>query len=81
MADHWIYYDADGNRVPPAQAKFRGKEVGLDSGVPALPGHDLLKRYRYVDAHAIGSSERHSFDSWPKFKAWCKDQRWSRVRD
>jgi hypothetical protein len=73
VADHWVYYDAEGNRVPPAQARFQGKEVGLDSGFP-IAGHDPLRRYRYVDVHAIGSSERHTFDSWPKFRAWCKYQ-------
>jgi hypothetical protein len=58
--DHWVHYDADGNRVAPqaAQARFRGKEVAVGSGAPPPPGHEPLRRYRYVDVHAIGGSER-----------------------
>jgi hypothetical protein len=41
MVDHWAYYDADGNRVPPqsSQARFLGKEVAIDSGISSSPGH------------------------------------------
>lgn len=76
MVDHWVYYDADANRVPSksAQAKFQGKEVATESGVPASQGHHTLRRYRYVDVHAIGSSQRHTFESWTKFRNWCKEQ-------
>jgi hypothetical protein len=80
VADYWMYYDSAGNRVPPAQARFRGKEVRLDNGVLAPPGHDSLRRYRYVDVHAVGGSERHTFDSWTKFRTWCKDQSSSRTQ-
>jgi hypothetical protein len=74
MADHWVHYDAEGNRVSPAQARFLGKEVEIGVGGSTRPGNDPLRRYRYTDVHAIGSSERHTFDSWRKFRAWCREQ-------
>jgi hypothetical protein len=63
MADHWVHYDAEGNRVSPAQARFLGKEVEIGVGGSTRPGNDPLRRYRYTDVHAIGSSERHTFEA------------------
>ena len=74
MAARWVFYDADGSRVRPGakQARFKGKEVSADSGVPAPPGHAALGRVHYVDVHPIAGGERRTFTSAAKFKAWCR---------
>ena len=47
----WANYDADGKRVPPdsERAAFRAKEVSVDTGVPAPPGHASLAGVEYRD--------------------------------
>jgi hypothetical protein len=66
----WAYYDAKGNRVPEEEAVFKGKEVHVDSGVPAPPG---LAGTEYHDVHAIAQPDlRKTFKSFTKMKAWFK---------
>jgi hypothetical protein len=36
----WVYYDVDGNRVREEDAAFKGKEVRVDSAVPAVPAEN-----------------------------------------
>ena len=72
----WAYYDADGNRVPPKSpaAKFRGKEVAVDTGVPAPAGHASLAGREFHDVHAIGSDDKRTFKSAAKMRAWLREQ-------
>jgi hypothetical protein len=56
MADYWVYYDANGNRVLPAQARFRGKEVEIDGGGPTPPGHDPLTFTRSAAPNGMRST-------------------------
>ena len=36
----WVYYDVDGNRVREEDVAFKGKEVRVDSAVPAVPAEN-----------------------------------------
>jgi hypothetical protein len=72
----WANYDADGKRVPPSSKRtaFRAKEVSVDAGVPALPGHASLAGVEYRDVHAIDQPElRKTFKSFSKMRAWFKE--------
>jgi hypothetical protein len=55
----WANYDIDAKRVPPSskRAAFRAKEVSIDTGVRAPPGHASLAGVEYRDGHAIDRSE------------------------
>jgi hypothetical protein len=75
MADSWVYFDAAGKRVEPDSktAAFKGKEVRVDSGVPAPPGHANLAGVEYQDVHAIDRPDlRKTFKSFSKMRAWFK---------
>jgi hypothetical protein len=69
----WANYDVDGKRVPPSskRAAFRAKEVSVDTGVPASPGHASLAGVEYRDVHAIDRPDlRKTFRSFSKMQAW-----------
>jgi hypothetical protein len=75
MAD-WAYYDMDGNRVPPNsdRAVSKGKEIRIDSGVPAPAGHASLAATEYRDVHPINHPElRKTFGSYSKLKTWVRE--------
>ena len=70
----WVYYDGDGNRVREEDASFKGKEVQVDSGVPAPPNHASVSAVEYHDVHAISQPElRKTFKSLSNLKAWLKE--------
>jgi hypothetical protein len=72
----WANYDIDGSRVPPSskRAAFRAKEVSVDTGVPAPPGHSSLAGVEYRDVHAIDRPDlRKTFNSFSKMQAWFKE--------
>jgi hypothetical protein len=50
----WVNYGIDGKRVPSdsERAVFRAKEVSVDIGVPARPGHASLAGVEYREVHA-----------------------------
>ena len=74
MADGWAYYDANGERVRPSQAAFKGREVSVASGVPAPPNHASLGRTEYRDVHPIDQPEiRKNFKTFRELKAWFKE--------
>ena len=67
----WTYYDAAGKPVPEKAATFRCREVSVDGGAPAPPGHGAIE---YHDVHAIDQPElRKTFKSFSKMKAWFKE--------
>ena len=69
-------YDVAGKRVPPnsKRAVFRAKEVSVDTGVPAPPGHASLAGVEYRDVHAIDQPDlRKTFTSFSKMRAWFKE--------
>jgi hypothetical protein len=72
----WANYDVDGKRVPPdsKRAVFRAKELSVDIGVPAPPGHASLAGVEYRDVHAIDQPDlRKSFQSVSKMRAWFNE--------
>jgi hypothetical protein len=72
----WANYDADGKRVPSDSERtvFRAKEVSVDTGVPAPPGHASLEGIEYRDVHAIDRPDlRKTFQSFSKMLAWFKE--------
>ena len=72
----WANYDADGKRVPSdsEHAVFRAKEVSVDTGVPAPPGHASLEGIEYRDVHAIDRPDlRKTFQSFSKMLAWFNE--------
>ena len=72
----WANYDVDGKRVPPNSKRtvFRAKEVAVDTGVPAPPGHASLAGVEYRDVHAIDQPDlRKTFKSFSKMRAWFKE--------
>ena len=72
----WANYDVDGKRVPPSskRAAFRAKEVSVDTGVPAPPGHASMAGVEYRDVHAIDRPDlRKTFDSFSQMQAWFKE--------
>ena len=72
----WVYYDGDGNRVREEDASFKGKEVQVDSGVPAPPNHASLVSVEYHDVHAIGQPElRKTLKSLPILRRGLKSTR------
>jgi hypothetical protein len=73
MVDEWVYFDAAGKRVRPDSktAAFKGKEVRVDTGVPAPPGHASLAGVEYRDVHAIDRPDlRKSFKSFSQMQRW-----------
>ena len=69
----WANYDIDGKRVPSdsERAVFRGKEVSVDTGVAALPGHASLAGVEYRDVHAIERPDlRKTFKSFSQMQRW-----------
>ena len=69
----WANYDADGKRVPSdsKRAVFRAKEVSVDTGVPATPGHASLTGVEYRDVHAIDQPDlRKTFKSFSQMQRW-----------
>jgi hypothetical protein len=69
----WANYDANGKRVPSVstRAVFRAKEVSVDTGVAALPGHPSVAGVEYRDVHAIDRPDlRKTFKS---FSQMCSD--------
>jgi hypothetical protein len=74
MTDVWAYYDAKGNRVPKRHALFAGKEVAVDTGVPAPPGHASLHGVEYHDVHLLKTPEaRQHFGSRSLMLRWFDD--------
>jgi hypothetical protein len=72
----WSNYDVDGKRVLPdsKRALFRAKEVPVETGVPAPPGHASLAGVEYRDVHAINQPDlRKTFESFSKMRAWFKE--------
>ena len=72
----WDNYDIDGKRVPSdsERAVFRAKEVSVDTGVPATPGHASLAGIEYRDVHAIDQPDlRKTFKSFSKMRAGFKE--------
>jgi hypothetical protein len=69
----WANYDIGGKRVPPSseRAAFRAKEVSVDTGVPALPGHASRAGVEYQDVHAIDRPDlRKTFKSLSQMQRW-----------
>jgi hypothetical protein len=69
----WANYDIEGKRVPSdsKRAVFRAKEVSVDTGVPAAPGHASLTGVEYRDVHAIDQSNlRKTFKSFSQMQRW-----------
>ena len=69
----WANYDIDGKRVPPSskRAAFRAKEVSVDTGVLALPGHASVAGVEYRDVLAIDQPDlRKTFKSFPQMQRW-----------
>jgi hypothetical protein len=72
----WANYDVDGKRVPPnsKRAAFRAKEVSVDTGVPAPPGHPSLAGVEYRDVHATDQPDlRKTFKSFSRMRAWFEE--------
>ena len=72
----WANYDIDGKRVPPSskRAAFRAKEVSVDNGVLALPGHASVDGVEYRDVHAIDRPDlRKTFKSLSRMRAWFEE--------
>ena len=72
----WANYDVHGKRVPPnsKRAVFRAKEVSVDTGVPAPPGHASLAGVEYRDVHAIDRPDLpKTFKSFSKMRAWFEE--------
>jgi hypothetical protein len=72
----WSNYDVDGKRVLPdsKHALFRAKEVPVETGVPAPPGHASPARVEYRDVHAIDQPDlRKTFESFSRMRAWFKE--------
>ena len=69
----WANYDIDGKRVPSdsERAAFGAKEVSVDTGVPAPPGHASLIGVEYRDVHAIDQPDlRKTFKSFSQMHRW-----------
>jgi hypothetical protein len=70
----WVYYDAKGKRVPEKDAVFKGKEMNVDSGVPASPGFGSPASTEYHDVHPVGQTElRKTFKSFIEMQTWFND--------
>jgi hypothetical protein len=70
----WVYYDAKGNHVQEQEAVFKGKEMNVDSGVPASPGFGSPASTEYHDVHAVGQPElRKTFKSFAEMQTWFND--------
>ena len=70
----WVYYDAEGKRVQEEEALFKGKEVSVDSGVPATLGFGSPASTRYHDVHPVGQPElRKTFKSFTEMQMWYND--------
>ena len=77
----WVYYDAKGKRVPEKDAVFKGKEMNVDSGVPAShsgvpasPGFGSPASTEYHDVHPVGQPElRKTFKSFIEMQTWFND--------
>jgi len=72
----WDNYDIDGKRVPSdsERAVFRAKEVSVDTGVPARPGHASLAGVVYREVHAIDQPDlRKTFKSFSRMRAWFEE--------
>jgi hypothetical protein len=75
VADVWVYYDARGNRVQKQHAVFAGREVPVDTGVPAPSGHaSLHDGVEYHDVHPLATpSDRKHFRSRSQMLRWFED--------
>ena len=70
----WVYYDAKGKCVPEKNAVFKGKEMNVDSGVPASPGFGSPASTEYHDVHPVGQPElRKTFKSFIEMQTWFND--------
>jgi hypothetical protein len=70
----WAYYDAAGKRVPPQHAAFKGREVQVDSRVPAPAGHASLAATEYHDVQPIDRPDlARTFKSAAKMRAWLRE--------
>ena len=74
MAEVWTYYNAKGKRVRRQQAVFAGKEVVVDTGVPAPPGHASMHGVEYHDVHVLTApDDRRHFRSRSHMLRWFED--------
>jgi hypothetical protein len=74
MSDAWAYYDRKGNRVSKEHAVFAGKEIAVETGVPAPPSHANLHGVEYHEVHLLKTPDvRQHFRSRSQMLRWFED--------